>query len=125
MNARKIGYWATTGLLSAAMLMSAAMYLTGQMNDAMGHLAFPAWFAMWLGTWKLLGAITLLAPRFPRLKEWAYAGFFVTFTSAVVAHLAVGDGAGGAAAPIVMLGLLGASWALRPADRALGTLPLG
>jgi hypothetical protein len=41
---------------------------------------------------KLLGAILLLAPVPARLKEWTYAGFGFTLGSAVIAHLAIGDG---------------------------------
>lgn len=123
MNGRTIGYWASTGLLSLAMLGSAAGYLTGAMNEAMGALGYPMYFVTLLGVWKGLGAIALLAPGLARLKEWAYAGFFFTFTGAAISHAAVGDGAGEIVAPLVMLAMLGASWALRPSDRVLGSLP--
>jgi hypothetical protein len=33
-----------------------------------------------------------LAPAPARLKEWAYAGFAINLGSALIAHLAVGDG---------------------------------
>ncbi len=123
MNGRTIGYWATTGLISLAMLGSAAGYLTGAMNEAMGALGYPLYFVTILGIWKGLGAIALLAPGLPRLKEWAYAGFFFTLTGAAISHAAVGDPAAEIAAPLVMWVMLIASWALRPADRVLGTLP--
>ena len=41
---------------------------------------------------KLLGVVMLLAPVPARLKEWAYAGFAIDIGSAIIAHLAVGDG---------------------------------
>ena len=58
-------------------------------------------------------------PRFPRLKEWAYAGFFIDLTAAAISRAAVGDSAGDIIAPLGFLALVLASWALRPADRKL------
>jgi hypothetical protein len=63
---------------------------------------------------EVLGAGALLAPRTPRLKEWAYAGTVFDLTGAAATHFAVGDPAGKLVAPIV---LTIASWALRPASR--------
>jgi DoxX-like family len=42
--------------------------------------------------WKVLGAVALLAPGYPLLKEWAYAGFFIDFSAAMVAYASAGDG---------------------------------
>ena len=73
----------------------------------------------------MLGAVALLVPRWPRLKEWAYAGIFFDLTGAAASYVAVGDaGAYGfhVVAPLVIAGLAVVSWALRPADRVLGTL---
>lgn len=55
-------------------------------------LGYPAYVATLLGVWKLLGAAAIAAPGLPRLKEWAYAGFAINLASALIAHLAVGDG---------------------------------
>ena len=38
----------------------------------------------------MLGAVALLVPRRPLLKEWAYAGAFFTYTGAIVSHLTTG-----------------------------------
>jgi hypothetical protein len=69
----------------------------------------------------LLGAIAVVIPRFPRLKEWAYAGFFFDLTGAAATRAFVGDGAADIIAPLFFLALVVASWALRPASRKLGT----
>lgn len=119
MNTKDIAYWATSGLLALAMAGSSAGYLTGAMDENMQQIGLPAWFVLVLGTWKGLGAIALVAPVFPRIKEWAYAGFGFTFTGAVVAHLGSGDPIGTAIPPLVMLGLLVASYVLRPARLTL------
>ena len=68
---------------------------------------------------KIPGAVVLLIPRRPRLKEWAYAGFVFTMTGAVASHLAVGDGASALIAPVTLLALALASWALRAPPRRL------
>jgi hypothetical protein len=73
-----------------------------------------------LGVWKVLGAVAVLAPGLPRVKEWAYAGLVFNMTGAVASHLALGDGAETLAAPILFTGLTFVSWALRaPARRDL------
>lgn len=54
------------------------------------HLGYPSYFLVLLGCWKVLGAVALLVPRRPLLKEWAYAGAFFTYTGAVVSHLTTG-----------------------------------
>ena len=121
MKTRKIAYWVTTALVAADFLMGGAANIARppMVLEGMAHLGYPAYFAVLLGIWKVLGAVALLAPRFPRLKEWAYAGIFFDLTSAAVSHTAVGDGAGNILAPLVVLGLLVASWALRPASRVV------
>ena len=62
------------------------------MAEAFTHLGFPAYFRVELAWAKLLGVVLLLAPVPARLKEWAYAGFAINLVSALIAHLAVGDG---------------------------------
>ena len=67
----------------------------------------------------ILPYLAVLAPRLPRLKEWAYAGMVFDLTAASVAHAAVGDPLGNVVAPILLLGIVMASWALRPSDAKL------
>ena len=63
-----------------------------QVAEAFTHLGFPPYFRVELALAKLLGVVLLLAPVPGRLKEWAYAGFAIDLGSAMIAHLAVGDG---------------------------------
>jgi uncharacterized membrane protein YphA (DoxX/SURF4 family) len=124
MKARKIGYWVATALLAVAFLAGGVFDL-GQspaVAETLAHLGYPAYLATLLGTWKVLGALAVLAPGLPRLKEWAYAGMMFDLTGALVSHAAAGDGADKLMAPIVLLGVLGASWALRPETRKLGAV---
>jgi uncharacterized membrane protein YphA (DoxX/SURF4 family) len=77
------------------------------------------YFATILGIWKLLGAIVIVIPRFPRLKEWAYAGFFFDLTGAAASHAFSGDGPALIAQPLLFLALVIPWWALRPSSRKL------
>lgn len=127
MKAKNIAYWITTGLVALAFAFGGAMDLSGsaEVLAGMAHLGYPAYFATVIGVWKILAVVALLAPGLPRLKEWAYAGIVFDLTGAAISHLAVGDGMGKAAAPIILCVLAAASWALRPSTRILGSLPLG
>lgn len=125
MNARKIGYWAATGLtgLSLAVGGLSDVARPPQVLEGMAHLGYPAYVASILGVWKLLGLVAILAPKFPRLKEWAYAGILFDLTGATMSHAASGDGAGKIITPLVLLAIAFASWALRPESRRLAAAP--
>ena len=124
MKLKVIIYWASTGLLSLAMLSGGIADLIQPETIRAGfqHLGYPLVLASILGVWKILGVITIAAPGFLRLKEWAYAGFMINLTSAFVSHLAVGDAVGDWAGSIMLLTFVMLSWALRPANRRFGTI---
>jgi hypothetical protein len=71
------------------------------------------------GVWYVLAGVALLAPRFPHLKEWAYAGLFFTYTGAAASHLAVGDGLLMIVAPVIFTCFVVTSLALRPPTRRI------
>ena len=85
-------FWVFTGLFSAVMIMSAIPNILSapEWVEVFKQLGYPLYLLPFLGIAKLLGAIFLLIPGFPRLKEWAYAGFFFDLTGAVYSGLAVG-----------------------------------
>lgn len=120
---RLIGYWIATVLLCLPMAAGAVMdsLRPPEVVEIFEHLGYPLYFALMLGIAKGLGVIAVLAPKFPRLKEWAYAGFTIDLTGAVVSHLAVGDAITEAVVPIVLLGILAASYVLRPDSRKLAS----
>jgi len=123
MKARVVGYWVCTALITFAFLPGGIFYLMRQPQAVTGveQLGFPLYFVIFLGVWKVLGPIALLAPRFPVLKEWAYAGMFFDLCGAVVAVVATGGAWWHVAAPLGVIALLFGSWALRPADRRVVT----
>lgn len=88
-----IGFWIVTALFCLQMSFTAyAQLRLPEVAEAFTHLGFPDYFRVELSLAKLLGVVLLLAPVPARLKEWAYAGFAIDLGSAVIAHLAVGDG---------------------------------
>ena len=92
-KAKTIVYWLVTVLFCLQMSFTAyAQLRLPQVAEAFIHLGFPAYFRVELSWAKLLGVLLLLAPVPARLKEWAYAGFAINIASALIAHLAVGDG---------------------------------
>ena len=115
---RKVAYWASTGVVSALSLFAAFAYLSGgqQAVEGFAHVGYPQQLRVLLGIAKLLGAITLLVPGLPKLKEWAYAGFTFAWIAAVFAHYLAKDGAE-ALAPLVLLILLFVSYLTRPPSR--------
>jgi uncharacterized membrane protein YphA (DoxX/SURF4 family) len=117
---RTIAYWATTTLVAAEMGLGGVwdVLRTPQVRGVIERLGYPTYFLVILGVWKLLGAVALLAPRAPRLKEWAYAGAVFNYTGAVASNLAAGEADAGTLVLLIALtGLTAASWALRPPAR--------
>lgn len=127
MKAKRIVYWVTTILVAFFMSGGVAQILQFRANPhgVVPELGYPLYFFLILGVWKVLGAIAILVPRFPRLKEWAYAGIFFDLTGAAASCAAVG-GYGVYAfhviAPLLIAGLAVASLALRPPSRTVGVL---
>jgi hypothetical protein len=86
-------YWLVTALFCLQIGFTAyAQLRVPQVAQAFAHLGFPDYFRVELTWAKFLGIALLVAPVPSRVKEWAYAGFAINLASAVVAHLAVGDG---------------------------------
>ena len=115
---RKIAYWGTTGLVGIATLAASFSYLTAapEAIENFRHVGYPQQLRVLLGIGKLAGAMVLLLPRLPVLKEWAYAGFTFMWIAAFVAHYLAGDGAV-TYLPIVLLGFLATSYVTRAANR--------
>jgi uncharacterized membrane protein YphA (DoxX/SURF4 family) len=111
MKSAKIIYWVTTVIIALMMVYSAYAYLTvDAIKTSFQHLGYPGYFRVELAIAKLIGAAVLLIPVFPIVKEWAYAGFMITFVSAFIAHSASGDPVANRIMPIVFLILLVVSY---------------
>ncbi len=123
-KAGKIIYWISTIWLALGMLSTGAVQLfkakEGQGGvDMITHLGYPVYLLTILGIWKISGVIALLIPKFPLLKEWAYAGFFFVMSGAIFSHIATGDSVSELISSLLLLILTVVSWYFRPADRKI------
>src|SRR5687768_3500935 len=122
----KIIYWIATIWLSLGMLSTGIVQLlkTEEEVDMMTHLGYPVYFLTIIGVWKILGVVAVLLPAGRQvflnlIREWAYAGFFIAMSGAVISHLIIGDEAKEFFGPTLLLILTMVSWYFRPADRKL------
>ncbi|SEM80938.1 DoxX family protein [Lihuaxuella thermophila] len=121
---KMIAYWSVTLLLAAAVMLSGIGQLMqyGGNLELVTNLGYPEYVLTILGIWKVLGAIALVVPGFPRLKEWAHAGIFFLMTGAALSHAFAndyGDYGFHIILPLSYAALNIASWALRPKSRIL------
>ena len=115
----KIIYWIATAWLALGMFSTGLVQLLRNKEEVrvIAHLGYPVYFLTILGTWKLLGVIAVLIPRFPLLKGWAYAGFFFAMSGAIFSHLASADPAMDYFGPSLLIVLTIISWYFRPSNR--------
>jgi DoxX-like family len=115
----KIIYWIATLWLALGMASTGGVQLFKMTEEVemMNQLGYPIYFLTILGTWKILGVIAVLIPKFPLVKEWAYAGFFFAMSGAIFSHAAVSDEAIAYFGPSLLLVLTVISWYFRPEDR--------
>jgi uncharacterized membrane protein YphA (DoxX/SURF4 family) len=127
-------YWISTLWLALGMLATGTLQLfRAKAEGALAppgvygitHLGYPIYFLTILGVWKILGVVAVLIPKFPLLKEWAYAGFFFVMTGAAFSHIAVADPTKELVPSLLLLVLTVVSWYFRPADRKILALHIG
>ena len=122
----KVIYWISTIWLAVGMLSTGALQLFKVKAEGalappgiygITHLGYPIYFLTILGVWKILGVVAVLIPKFPLLKEWAYAGFFFVMSGAILSHIAVGDPIKEIFPSLLLLTLTVMSWYFRPENR--------
>ena len=115
----KIIYWIATIWLSLGMLSTGIVQFLKRQEeiDLFTHLGYPIYFLTVLAVCKFLGVVAVLIPKFPLLKEWAYAGFFFTMMGALLSHMASGSSANQIFPVVLLLVLTAVSWYFRPANR--------
>ena len=117
----KIIYWISTVWLALGMASTGIVQLLKVKDEvaAMQHLGYPLYFLTILGIWKLLGVVAILIPKFPLVKEWAYAGFFFAMSGAMLSHIISGDPVTQVLPSLLLLTLTVVSWYFRPAGRKI------
>lgn len=118
----KIIYWVSTLWLALGMTSTGIVQLIRldqEVERTVDHMGYPLYFLKILGIWKLLGAVAVLIPGKPMLKEWAYAGFFFAMTGAIVSHFFMSDPFSELFPSILLLALTIISWYSRPESRKI------
>ena len=124
----RIIYWISTIWLASGMLATGTLQLLKVKAEGavappgvygITYLGYPVYFLTILGIWKILGVVAVLVPKFPLLKEWAYAGFFFAMSGAVFSHFASRDSVNEIFPSLLLLILTVVSWYFRPADRKI------
>ena len=124
----KIIYWIATlwlslGMISTGLVQLFRMQAEGAVSPpgvyGIRYLGYPVYFLTILGISKLLGVTAILVPKFPVIKEWAYAGFFFLMAGAIFSHIAVGDPLSELFPALLLLSLTVISWQFRPSGRKI------
>lgn len=127
-RAKPIVYWVMTAMIASETFAGglidlahgrSGVFFGEPVVDVVTSLGFPVYVLLILGVWKLGGALTLVLPKLPRLKEWAYAGIIFELTGAGASQVIERHSAGDIATPWILAAIAIASWALRPAARTL------
>jgi uncharacterized membrane protein YphA (DoxX/SURF4 family) len=120
-DTKAVAYWAVTAVVVAECVIGGAMDLfrLAPFYPLLIDLGYPAYLATILGVAKLIAGAVVLAPRLPRLKEWAYAGILINMVGAAASQIAAHQPVSGLVAPAMFAGLAILSWALRPLPRRL------
>jgi len=109
-------YWIATGFLALGMTAGGVQQLLqiGGYVDIVTVLGYPVYILSILGFWKILGVLAILIPKFPLIKEWAYAGFFFAMSGAAASHITMGQPFIEAVPSLVLLTFTVVSWYFRP-----------
>jgi len=125
---KSIGFWVATTLIASETFVGGVTDLVHggtvlvagpSVVGVVTHLGYPVYILTILGVWKTLGAIVIVVPGMPRLKEWAYAGIFFELTGAASSYVLHGEITSDLIAPLILAALAMMSWALRPEGRVL------
>ena len=116
---KKVIYWISTLWLALGMTSTGVVQLFKLKADVdqIIHLGYPVYLLTILGIWKILGVMAVLVPKFPVLKEWAYAGFFFAMSGAAISHIVSVDRVSQIFPSLLLLILTMVSWYFRPESR--------
>lgn len=112
---KKIVFWISTIIIAVAFFITGLgnLFPFAHIAQDMAHLGYPAYFLKILGTWKILGAVAIIVPGTPKIKEWAYAGVMLDLTGAALSRFFVGDDLQMIIVPLAIATLVTANYAVR------------
>jgi hypothetical protein len=108
----KIIYWVVTTIFVAILLMDGFGGVTHQQAgvDVLLHLGYPVYLLTIVGLAKLVAAVVIWQNKFKIIKEWAYAGFFISCYGAFMSRVFVGDTGIDLFFPIIFVSIGGISY---------------
>ena len=112
MKRNNIIFWILTGLLIPAFGIGSVMEVLGNPKSAevITSLGYPAYLSPFLGIARILALIAIITPKYPRLKEWAYAGVVFDIIGATYSQIAAGNPFTYTFFPIISLSLISGSY---------------
>ena len=115
----KFIYWVATAWLCLGMVSTGIVQTIKLEQEVamMTHLGYPVYLLTMLGICKILGVIAILIPKYPILKEWAYAGFFFNMTGAIISHIFLSDSIDKILPSLLLLLLTMLSWYFKPSNK--------
>lgn len=120
---KNIAYWISTAILCFCLSGGIGqLFQVKEIVDGFAPLGYPLYFILVIGFWKTMAIIAILVPRFPLLKEWAYAGVFFAMTGASFSQAMVHAPIFHIIVPLAIAGLAIVSWYLRPSSRKLSAI---
>ena len=107
-------YWVFTGLLLPMFGIGSVIGLIGnpKSTEVLTSLGYPEYLLVFLCVAKILALIVIFAPKFSRLKEWAYAGLAFDVFGAIYSLIVVRQSATDIIIPTIALALVFASYFL-------------
>jgi len=112
MKRLNIYFWICTGLLVPAVGLGSALGVvpSEESTKVITTLGYPAYLLPYISVAKLVALLVIFIPKFPRLKEWAYAGLVIDITGAMYSILATGHSVSNLIFPLLALLLVFGSY---------------
>ena len=112
MKRLNIYFWICTGLLIPAVGIGSALGVVPSEESirVITTLGYPAYLLPYISVAKLVALVVIFIPKFPRLKEWAYAGLVIDITGAMYSILVTGHAVSDLIFPLLALLLVFGSY---------------
>ncbi|MBQ4914575.1 DoxX family protein [Maribacter sp. MMG018] len=125
MKKDRLIYWITTVIIFLLFGVATALTFQSEMaRQSIADLGYPSYFGTMLNIFKIIGSLALILPKVPsRVKEWAYAGFGIDFTSAFISMWVVEGISAHLLFPLTMLVILSCSYVFYHRTNATIDLP--
>ena len=107
-----IFYWICTGNLIPGLGIGSiyGIILDPGSTEQFVRLGYPVYLAPFMGVARILALIVIVIPKYPRLKEWAYAGLAFDIIGAIYSQIATGQSLTNLSFPVIAILFLSGSY---------------